>query len=333
MKLSSAREEKTLLEWAVEYYPNSPRKRIKEWIKGGRFCLNGRVVAKAGRKIKDPDNDLTLGKAEDSITAWVHRKRIHPKLVLVYMDDDLAIVDKEPGLLSVSTQRQGKSCALVVLANYLNDVRGEARRRSFFKSADHVKPLPVHRLDQYTSGLLCIAFNEEVRRGLIKQLRTHDFLREYIAYADGKPSSAFGTWRDYLRLDKTRYDQQLFDKQEDGTTEAVTHYQVEERFERHQVTKLRIRLETGLKHQIRIQAASHEMPLIGDRLYHKGTQHAISRKAAKLPFGFKRQALHAATIGIHHPKDGRKLNFESKIPGDMQDLEAQLRSSFAEEGS
>ena len=318
-------EGKTLLDWATRLCPDSPRKRVKEWIASGRFCLEGRVVTKAGLRLSDPGQALTLGAPDEAAPAWGHRKRIHPKLVLVYLDSDLAIVDKEAGLLSVPTENQSKISALEVLSNYLNDIRGEATRRGFFGSAAEVKPLPVHRLDQYTSGLLCIALNDDARRSLIKQLRSHDFLREYIAYADGDAPEASGIWRNYLRLDEKGYDQELLDEPEEGTTEAVTHYQVEEVYARHHVTKLRIRLETGLKHQIRIQAAAHDMPLIGDRIYHPSTQKAVAKKGAKLPYGFKRQALHAATIGIVHPASGKKLIFQSKIPGDMQDLEMRLR--------
>ncbi len=318
-------EEKTLLDWAVRLCPDSPRKRLKEWIASGRFCLNGRVVTKAGMRLPDPGASLTLGAPDEAAPAWGHRKRIHPKLVLVYLDRDLAIVDKEAGLLSVPTENQTKTSALEVLSNYLNDQRGEATRRGFFGSADAIKPLPVHRLDQYTSGLLCIALNDDARRHLIQQLRSHDFLREYIAYADGDAPEASGTWRNFLQLDERGYDQQLQSEASEHTTEAVTHYQVEEVYARHHVTKLRIRLETGLKHQIRIQAAAHDMPLIGDRVYHPSTQKAVAKKGAKLPYSFKRQALHAATIGIIHPRDGKKVKFQSKIPGDMQDLEVRLR--------
>ena len=213
-----------------------------------------------------------------------------------------------------------------MLGNYINDKRGEATRRSLFGTSGDVKPFPVHRLDQYTSGLLCIAFNEEARHSLIKQLRSHDFLREYIAYADGVTSEATGTWRNYLRLDETGYEQQLLLSNEDGATEALTHYRVEDSYSRHHVSKLRIRLETGLKHQIRIQAAAYNMPLIGDRIYHEGTQKVVGRKGAKLPYGFKRQALHASTIGMRHPRNGRELKFQSNIPGDMQELEARLQA-------
>ena len=316
--------EKTLLDWAAQLCPDSPRKRIKAWITAGRFCLDGVVVTKAGLRMTDPGGRLTMGEPEKAPSNWGHRKRIHPKLVLVHLDASLAIVDKEPGLLSVPTEGQGKTSALDLLAGYLNDPRGEATRRAFFGGKDPVKPLPVHRLDQYTSGLLCIAMNDRARVHLIDQLRRHDFLREYIAYADGEAPSETGIWRNYMKLDEAGYGQVLVDADTPGAVEAVTRYTVEQVFARHHVSKLRIRLETGLKHQIRIQAAAHGMPLVGDRLYHESVRKAVGMKGAKLPYAFKRQALHAATIGIRHPEDGRSLRFESRIPGDMQQLEERL---------
>ena len=79
-------EEKTLLDWAVRLCPDSPRKRIKEWIAAGRFCLDGRVVTKAGQRMADPGESLTMGKAEKSAVAWGNRKRSHHKLVVNYLD-------------------------------------------------------------------------------------------------------------------------------------------------------------------------------------------------------------------------------------------------------
>ncbi|MGC6424447.1 MAG: RluA family pseudouridine synthase [Lentimonas sp.] len=316
--------EKTLLDWAVRLCPDSPRKRIKEWIVAGRFCLDGVVVTKAGLRLADPGDRLIMGAPDKAPKNWGHRKRIHPKLVLVHLDSQLAIVDKEAGLLSVPTEGQDKISAIEVLANYLNDPRGEATRRSFFGKKDQVKPLPVHRLDQYTSGLLCIAMNDDARRNLIKQLRSHDFLREYVAYADGEAETCEGTWRNYMLLDESGFNQTVVAPGTQNAVEAVTHYKVETVFARHHVSKLRIRLETGLKHQIRIQAAEHRMALLGDRSYHDGTVKALRKKGAKIPYQFKRQALHAAIIGIKHPEDGRKVRFESRIPGDMQQLESRL---------
>lgn len=317
-------EEKTLLDWAHAMCPDSSRKKVKTWVASGRFCLDGIVNTKAGLRLKNPGDRLTMGAPDQAPAHWGHRKRIHPKLVLVHLDASLAIVDKEAGLLSVPTEQQGKTSAIEVLTNYLNDPRGEVTRRSFFGSPAPVKPLPVHRLDQYTSGLLCIALNETARTHLIDQLRRHDFLREYIAYADGESATPKGSWENEMILDASGFNQQIVEAGTPNAVKAVTHYTVEQVFARHHVSKLRIRLETGLKHQIRIQAAAHNMPLIGDRIYHESTQKAVAKKGAKLPYSFKRQALHAATIGIKHPEDGRKLRFESKIPGDMQDLEARL---------
>lgn len=324
MKSADKPAEGTLLDWAARLCSDSPRKRIKEWITAGRFCLDGVVVTKAGLRLVDPGARLTLGAPDQAPPSWGHRKRIHPKLVLVHLDSDLAIVDKEAGLLSVPTEGQQKISAIEVLGNYLNDGRGEATRRSYFGKPDAVKPLPVHRLDQYTSGLLCIAMNDEARRKLIGQLRSHDFLREYIAYADGDAQSPKGTWRSHMQLDAAGMNQTLVEPGTEGAVEAVTHYEVERVFERHHVSRLRIRLETGLKHQIRIQAAAYGMALLGDRRYHDGTQKAVKKKGAKMPYGFQRQALHAATIGVKHPRDGRYVRFESNIPGDMQLLEQRL---------
>ena len=324
MQRETEASEKTLLEWAVRLCPDSPRKRVKEWIVTGRFCLDGVVATKAGLRMADPGDRLIMGAPDKAPSNWGHRKRIHPKMVLVHLDTSLAIIDKEAGLLSVPADGQDKISAIEVLANYLNDPRGEATRRSFFGSAKMVKPLPVHRLDQYTSGLLCIALNEDARRDLIKQLRGHDFLREYIAYADGDAETPEGTWRNHMLLDASGMNQTVVEQGAHNAVEAVTHYKVEQVFERHHVSKLRIRLETGLKHQIRIQAAEHGMALLGDRSYHDGTVKALRKKGAKIPYQFKRQALHAAVIGIKHPDDGRKLRFESRIPGDMQLLEERL---------
>jgi len=314
----------TLLDWARKVCPDSPRKRIKEWIASGRFYLDGKAVTQANRLMKDPGDSLTLGQPDSSIASWTHRKRIHPKVSVLHLDESLAIVDKSYGLLSIPLEGHPAESALSVLGDYLNDPKGDVLRRRLFGNPSQIRPLPVHRLDQYTSGLLCIAMNEDARHVLIEQLRKHDLLREYIAYCDGRARSESGEWEHYLKLDSSGYRQSLHHKPIEGATKALTHFTVEKIFERHRVSKLLIRLETGLKHQIRIQAAAEGLPLIGDRIYHKATRTALERKGAKLPYGFKRQALHATTIGLRHPVTGQDLRFESRIPADLQQLEDRL---------
>lgn len=300
------------------------RKQVKAWVAAGRFCLDGVVETNAGLRMKDPGQRLSFGKPKNAPADWSQRKRIHARLVLVYLDADLAIVDKESGLLSVPSALQAGPSALDLLSEYLNDYRAESTRRMFFGSAARIEPLPVHRLDQFTSGLLCVAFNDTARARLIHQLRSHDFLREYIAFANGEPSVESGTWRNHLVLGPSGYHQQVAGPNTPDAVEAVTHFKVERHFPHHRACKLRIRLETGLKHQIRIQAAANGMPLIGDRSYDPATISAFGKKGALIPHPCKRQALHAALIGIRHPKDQRELRFESQIPRDLQLLEASL---------
>lgn len=317
-------ETRTLMDWAMEICPDSPRKRVKEWIKSGRFYLDGQVVTKGNMQLTDPRGALTFGKPDSATASWVHRRRIHPKLTVLYLDQDLAIVDKGAGLLSVPYEGNNEKSALDLLAEYLNDARGEATRRRLFGGPASVRPLPVHRLDKFTSGLLCIAMNPAARSSLIDQLHRHQLLREYIAIVDGTCHEESGTWRHFLKLEGGRFEQKLHLKSVEGSVQAVTHFILEKVFPQNRVSRLRIRLETGLKHQIRIQAAEAGLPLIGDRLYHKGTVTAMERKGATLPYGFRRQALHACLIGLKHPSSGKVLRFESKIPMDMARLEQRL---------
>lgn len=305
--------------------PDSPRKRVKEWIHSGRFFLEGRVVTDAGLRMEDPGDRLRLGQPDSAVASWTHRKRVHPKLMVLHLDSDLAIVDKGAGLLSVPSRNQAGESVLDVLGRYLIDSRGEENRRRLFGRSGRPSPLPVHRLDQYTSGLLCLALNEAAREHLIGQLRERSFIREYIAYCDGVPAETAGSWRHFLKLDPSGYFQSLHADPVAGAVEAVTHYTLEQVFRRHRVSRLRIRLETGLKHQIRIQAGAVGLPLIGDRRYHKATRDSLERKGAPLPYGFRRQALHASVIGIRHPSTGKVLQFASRVPSDLEKLEQRLR--------
>lgn len=321
----SSADAKTLLEWACRQHPDSPRKRIKQWIADGRFRLDGEVVTRSGLRLADPGGRLSLGQADSSASSWEQRKTIHPKLTVLHLDASLAIVDKAAGLLSVPAEGHHQPSVPDLLAEYLNNPKGEGLRRRIFGQSAPVQPLPVHRLDQYTSGLLCVAMNPRSRVRLIDQVRSHELLREYLAFADGEPANRQGLWKDFLKLDERGYRQRLVNESDGGATEARTAYEVVEVFSRHHVSKLRLRLKTGLKHQIRIQAAHHDLPLLGDRVYHRATRKALQLKDGKVPYGCRRQALHAAVLGLRHPEDGRSLRFESQLPGDLKQLESRLR--------
>lgn len=322
MQENTGEPHKTLLDWAHQLRPESPRSRIKGWIKEGRFLLDGQPLVQAGMRMPDPGDRLTFGASANHEDAWT--RRIHPKLAVVHLDSDLAIVNKEAGLLSVPRPDDTGHSVLGLLETYLNDPAGAYLRQKIFGSAKPVQALPVHRLDQYTSGLLCIALNPEARADLIEQLRSKELLREYLAFTDGIPAANQGIWRHYLKLDERGYQQSVQRDNDPDATLAVTHFQVEQQFPRYSACRLRLRLDTGLKHQIRLQAATEGVPLFGDRQYHKATRAVLARGARSVPFGMKRQALHAATLGLRHPSTGKALQFDARLPKDLQALQDRL---------
>lgn len=286
----------TLIERLLEQFPHTPRKRAKQWILAGRVRVNGVVTRQPHAQVTGPIELL------DRACASVEGVRLHPLLRLLYMDCALAVVDKAAGLLSLPAT-SGQLSALDILHSY---------RQS--------KPLPVHRLDQYTSGLFCMAMNPRARRHLIEQLKTRAMQRHYIAYVQGRPPSPKGTWRNWLKLSDDKLRQVIVSpagprsRLAAGAVEAVTHYEIIETLG--PVTKLRVRLESGLKHQIRVQAAHAGMALVGDRLYN--------------PTGrikFPRQALHAESLSLEHPdQPGRRMTFNAALPKDLLQLEKTLRA-------
>lgn len=329
-------ERKTALEWLARDYPDSPKKRLKLWFAHGRVQLDGEPLTKPHLRFEDPGGRLQMAGANPVAKIFFKSMptRIHAQVNLLYIDSSLAIVNKGPGLLSVPLPGKSQPSALSLLESYLHGKgAGELDRHRVNRTG--LKPLPVHRLDQYTSGLLCFAMNPEAREHLVKQVRAHSFLREYLALGDGRLEPRKGTWRSWFKLDDQGMKQAVFDEPLEGATEAVSHYDVLDticwptgRGEQHTVSRLRLRLKTGLKHQLRIHAARAGVPLLGDRFYHPDFKKAAAEKAGP-PYACKRQALHASSIGFVHPKTGKTKRFSCKFPRDLAELEESLRAKAA----
>ena len=327
-------EEKTALEWLVQKFPDSPKKRLKEWFAHGRVHLDGELLTKPHLRLTDPGARLTMGNTEGTPKIFFKSMptRIHAQVNLLYIDNALAIINKGPGLLSVPLPGKHQPSALKILDNYLQG-KGATELDRHRVNRKKLTPLPVHRLDQYTSGLLCFAMNPEAREKLVRQVRDHSFLREYMALGDGKLSQAKGSWRSWFKLDQEGMQQAVFEQPTEGATEAISHYQVVDEIswptkdgKVHTISRLRLRLETGLKHQLRIHAARAGVPLLGDRHYHPDFKKAVESKTkAGQPYGCKRQALHASSIGFVHPETGKTKRFTSKFPRDLAELEDHLR--------
>jgi 23S rRNA pseudouridine1911/1915/1917 synthase len=324
-------EKRPLLHWLLQQYPDTPKTRAKQWIQAGRVRIGGVVFRQANHLLDDPGNTLELMQRQsttlDCGTSW----QIHPRLALVYLDSALAVVNKGPGLISIPAPNCEIS-ALSILADFL---KGKLKPRDRGKSLPAVyrklEPLPVHRLDQYTTGLFCMASSAEARTHLIDQVKSHSMGREYIAFVEGRAPNPKGTWRHWLQLNGDGLRQRIVGRGRAAASsdaqEAITHYEVLVEYPlsgaKAVVTKLRLRLETGRKHQIRVQAASEGLPLIGDRTYnpnYRGTSGAAF-------IAFPRQALHSHVLTLEHPEQpGRKMSWTADLPKDLRELEAALRS-------
>ena len=328
-----------LLDWVLRKHPDTPKSRAKQWILAGRVSVNGVVLRKPHQVIPDPGDTLELGGRHATTLDCQSGWQIHPRVSLLYLDSALAIVNKGPGLISVPAPNCDLS-ALSILADFLAgrlkaQDRGVAGK-SLPPAYRRLHPLPVHRLDQYTSGVFCMATGPAAREHLIGQLRAHTMKREYVAFVEGRSATLQGTWRQWLQLSADELRQHILSETQAralGTEaqEAITHYEVIAEYPLAgggYVTKLRLRLETGRKHQIRVQAAHAGLPLIGDRTYNPAYRgHEPANTAIDLP----RQALHAELLSLEHPdQPGKRLSWTAELPKDLRQLESALRSSRLE---
>jgi len=180
----------------------------------------------------------------------------------------------------------------------------------------------VHRLDKETSGLLIVARTPEAHTRLVAQLAAREIGREYLALVVGQPT---GGARIDQPIGRHRSLRTRMAVRADGR-EAITHYRIEERFRVH--TLLRVQLETGRTHQIRVHLAHVGLPLVGDPAY-GGRQGRVAGDAAELNallHAFQRQALHAQRLTLTQPRSGRALAFEAPLPADFATLLAALRA-------
>ena len=325
-----------LIEWLVERHPDTPKTRAKQWILAGRVSVAGQVIRKPHQVLQDPGGTLELLERHlttlDCGSGW----QIHPRVSLLYLDRALAVVNKGAGLVSVPAPNAEISALSVLqdfLAGQLKAMDRTARGKSLPAAYRSLHLLPVHRLDQYTSGVFCMACNPESRAHLIEQLKTHTMRREYVAFVEGRAKTPTGTWRQWLDLGPDKLRQRIVPESQtkdplSEAREAITHYEVIAEYQVGEktgfVTKLRLHLETGRKHQIRIQAASAGLPLIGDRTYHPGYRPGVAHESI---IDFPRQALHAEQLSLEHPeKPGSRMTWKAEWPKDLRQLEATLRS-------
>ena len=257
-------------------FPEASGRSLKQWLESGRIELNGRVCR---------DGRIMVG-AKDRVVLGTRGRVPFPRgLGLVHEDAAIVVVDKQPGLLSMATERERERTAYRLLWDYLAAQRPRAR------------PFIVHRLDRETSGLLVFAKSEATKRHLQAQFEARTVERVYVALVRGKVRRDAGTLESRLVEDKSLRVHATAGPE--GKT-AITSYRVLGHGQ--DTTLLELSLGTGRRRQIRVQLAAIGHPIVGDR-EHGG------------PSGpFRRLCLHARRLGFVHPTTGKPMRFDSAAP-------------------
>lgn len=289
----------------AELFADYSRSKLQTWIKAGRVQVNG-LTLKPRDKLEGGEV-ITLD-AEAEVVVTSEAEAI--PLEIVFEDESILIVNKPAGLVVHPAVGNWNGTLLNALLNH--DPNLETLPRAGI----------VHRLDKETSGLLMIAKTLQAHNSLTQQLQDRSITREYLAITRGR-MTAGGTVDEPIGRHPT--ERKRYAVRENGKV-AVTHYRVGQRFTRH--TLVQVKLETGRTHQIRVHMAHIRFPLLGDQVYGGRFQMPpdCSERLEKELRSFKRQALHAAKLGLQHPLTDEYLEWEQPMPDDM----IRLLSALAE---
>ncbi|OOZ40524.1 hypothetical protein BOW53_07365 [Solemya pervernicosa gill symbiont] len=284
----------------AELFDSYSRARLQKWVKEGCVTLNGSLCSKPREKVHGGESVVIEAELE-SETAVVAQDI---PLDVIFEDEHLLIVNKPAGMVVHPAAGNPDGTLQNALLHY--DPALAAIPRSGL----------VHRIDKDTSGLLMVARTLTAHNHLVERLQQHDIEREYQAITMGVMVSG-GTVE--TPIGRHPVDRLKMAVTERGK-EAITHYRVEERFRAH--THIKVQLETGRTHQIRVHMAHLRFPLVGDPVY--GGRIRIPAESSEQMIetlrGFRRQALHAARLGLEHPETGELLSWEAPLPADMAQL-------------
>ncbi|QBZ83390.1 Ribosomal large subunit pseudouridine synthase D [Hydrogenovibrio crunogenus] len=293
----------------AELFSDYSRNRIQDWIRAGQVTLDGVAHKKPNFKVFGDESVVLLAEIEDEVSYQAQDIPID----VVYEDDDILVINKSAGLVVHPGAGNPDGTLLNALLFHYEAIR-EVPRAGI-----------VHRLDKDTSGLMVVAKNVPAQTHLVEQLQEHDVERVYDAIVVGKMISG-GTISKPIGRHPT--DRKRMAVLTVGGKSATSHYRVLERFREH--TRVRVKLETGRTHQIRVHMAYLGFPLIGDPVYGgrlRIPQQMMSEFADYLR-GFKRQALHAGQLSLTHPRTGKTMKWKVSMPDDMLELIDILRDDM-----
>ena len=280
------KEPMELMEFLATQMPQASRTKLKSLLSKRIVFVDNVITTQYNFPLK-PGMKVQISRSRNN-------HEFHNKLLnIVYEDAYLIVVEKKPGLLSVSTERQKERTACTILNEYLKRSAGRQSR-----------VYVVHRLDRDTSGLMMFAKDEKTQHTLRDNWHKIVFDRRYVAVVAGEMEKDLGIVRSWL-TDRTLY--VYSSPTDDGGKESVTHYRTIKRANGYSLVELH--LETGRKNQIRVHMQDLGHPVVGDGRYGFEDINPIGRLA-----------LHAFKLCFYHPVTGEKLQFETPYPADFKKL-------------
>ncbi|OUS30408.1 23S rRNA pseudouridine(1911/1915/1917) synthase [Thalassotalea sp. 42_200_T64] len=306
---------KRLDQTIAQMFPDYSRSRLKDWILDGKVQVNGEVVTKARVKLAGGEQIILNAELETE----VHHLPQNIELEIVYEDDDIIVINKPFGL--VVHPGAGNPDGTI-----LNALLHHCPEQDLLPRAGI-----VHRLDKDTTGLMVVAKSIAAQTNLVDALQAREITREYEGITNGimtagglvdEPIGRHSTKRTHMAVTLSG-------------RPSVTHYRVLEKYRLH--TRLRLRLETGRTHQIRVHMSHIGHPLVGDPVYggRPRPPKGATEELRDMLRGFKRQALHAAMLSLYHPVTGELMTWHAPVPDDMvaiaDALKADARLNYKEE--
>ena len=284
----------------ADLFPEYSRSRLKIWIEQGQVLVNGETAVPKTKLLGDEELQLTVQTIESESSCEPEDIPLN----IVYQDEAIIVIDKPADFVVHPAAGHYSGTMQNALLHF--DASLSAIPRAGI----------VHRLDKDTTGLMVVARNLSSHKYLVEQIQQHEVIREYQAVVHGVMTGGGMVDQPIGRHHSDRIKMAVT---EHGR-EAITHYRLLEKFREH--SHVKVQLETGRTHQIRVHMSYLRHPIVGDPVY-AGRQRIPAGAQAELVDylqAFKRQALHAWRLSFAHPEHGEPVAFEAPVPEDMQQL-------------
>ena len=288
----TAKDEMQLMEFLIAKMGGMSRSSIKSLLGHRQISVNDKIITQFDFLLK-PNDKVTVNSTRGNL------ELTHPKLRIIFEDNDLIVVEKKEGLLTVTTGTGDDTTAFSILKNHVK------------KSSPANKIYTVHRLDRETSGVLVFSKNRDAQHTFRNNWQEIVTKRTYVALVEGKVAKEKDRIVSWLTENEVSLKIRS-SKTDNGGKEAITNYKLLKSNE--EFSLLEIELETGRKNQIRVHLESIGHPIVGDRKY--GSSVSIGRLA-----------LHARVLEFYHPVTGEIMHFETQIPKEFLRLVNKVESS------